>query len=204
MTESGGLVLGLIVEGHGEAAAAPVLIRRIALDNGFYSNLRFKTWRVGKSQILQSGELERTIEALTRQIGRRQPVLLLLDADDDCPVDLANELRARCEARHADVTVAVVAARREYEAWFLAAAKSIAGRGGLLPALDRPSEPESIGGAKEWLSSHMTTGQCYSPTRHQTVFSAAIDLTQARTARSFRKLEKEVARLIGWPVRHVD
>jgi hypothetical protein len=125
------VTLGLIVEGHGEVLAAPALIRHIARVAGFHAFIKCEVRRVPKSQLLQPGELERAVEALTRQIGRRHPLLVLLDADDDCPKDLADKLKARCHAKHADVTISIVIAKKEYEAWFLAAARSLAGQCGL-------------------------------------------------------------------------
>jgi hypothetical protein len=197
MAPAEGMTLGLIVEGHGEEQAAPTLIRHIARAFGFHASIRCEVRRVPKSRLVQPGELERAIEALTRQIGRSQSVLVLLDADDDCPKDLAGSLEARCRANHADVTVSIVIAKKEYEAWFLAAARSLAGQRGLLDHLDPPNDPESIQGAKEWLTARMPSDQSYSPTRHQSAYSDFLDLSEARTTRSFRKLEKELARLLG-------
>ena len=152
--------------------------------------------RVPKSQLLKPQELERAVEALTRQIGRYQPILVLIDADEDCPKELAANLRARCQAQHADVTISIVVAKKEYEAWFLAAANSLSGRRGLLEHLNPPSDPESVQGAKEWLTAHMPSDQSYSPTRHQAAYSDAMDLSEARMARSFGKFEKEVGGLL--------
>lgn len=191
------LTLGLIVEGQGEVEAVPTLIRHIARVSGFHMAIKCEARRVSKSQLLRPGELERAIEALRRQIGRDRQLLILLDADDDCPRDLADSLMARCHAGHSDLTVSVVIAKREYEAWFLAAAKSLAGQRGLSDQLDPPLDPESVGGAKEWLTARMPKGQSYSPTRHQSAYSELMDLSEARRARSFRKLEKEVSRLLG-------
>ena len=165
---------------------------------GFLESIKFEVRRVPKSQLVKPGELERAVEALTRQIGRRQPLLVLLDADDDCPKDLAGSLEARCRVNHADVTISIVIAKKEYEAWFLATARSLAGQRGLKEQLAPPTDPESIQGAKEWLTKHMPSDQSYSPTRHQSAYSSLMDLSEARTARSFRKFEKELARLLRW------
>jgi Domain of unknown function (DUF4276) len=198
MASEGGVTLGLIVEGHGEEQAAPTLIRRIARAFGFPVSIKCEVRRVSKSRLVQPGELERAIEALTRQIGRIQPLLVLLDADDDCPKHLAGSLDARCRVSHADMTISIVIAKKEYEAWFLAAARSLAGHRGLPEHLDAPIDPESIQGAKEWLTDRMPPDQSYSPTRHQSAYSDLMDLSQARASRSFRKLEKELAHLLGW------
>jgi hypothetical protein len=150
--------------------------------------------------LIQPGELERAVEALTRQIGRGRPLLVLLDADDDCPKDLAESLKTRCHITHSDVSISVVIALKEYEAWFLAAARSLAGQRGLPEHLEPPADPESLRGAKEWLTQRMPTGESYSPTRHQAAYSSLIDLAEARNARSFRKFEKELARLLRWEI----
>jgi hypothetical protein len=143
-----GVALGIIVEGHGEVQAAPALVRRIAHSLSFYTLITCHVRRITKSQLLQPGELEKAVEALTRQIGRNHPLLVLLDADQDCPKELANRLRARCHAAHADVAISIVIANKEYEEWFLAAAKSLAGQRGLAKQLERPTDPESIQGTK--------------------------------------------------------
>jgi hypothetical protein len=191
------VTLGLIVEGHGEEDATPVLIRHIARVHGCQTSIKCSVRRVPKSQLVKPRELERAVEALTRQIGRSQPILVLLDADKDCPKELAASLTARCRAEHADVTIAIVIAKKEYEAWFLAAASSLAGCRGLAKHLVPPSEPESVQGAKVWLTAHMPPDQSYSPTRHQSAYSDMMDLSEARLARSFRKFEKEVGVLLG-------
>ena len=149
MVSAEGVTLGLIVEGHGEGQAAPTLIRKIARAVNFHGSIKCAVRRVPKSQLVQPEELERAVEALTRQIGRGRPLLVLLDADDDCPKDLANNLKARCLISHADVTISIVIAKKEYEAWFLAAARSLAGQRGLAEQLDPPIDPESVQGAKE-------------------------------------------------------
>lgn len=196
MTSLKGLDLGIIVEGHGEVEATPVLIRRIAHSLSFYIPIACHVRRINKSQLLQPGELEKAVEALTRQIGRNHPLLILLDADRDCPSDLASRLRVRCHTAHADVTISIVIAHKEYEAWFLAAAKSLAGQCGLTGQIECPADPESIRGAKEWLTARMPPGVSYSPARHQAVYSGLMDLSEARQARSFRKLEKELGCLL--------
>jgi hypothetical protein len=188
--------LGLIVEGHGEVEAAPTLLRRLAFDINPTLALSFAVRRIPKSQLIRPGEIERVIEALLRQIGRRKPVLVLFDADDDCPKELAPGLVARCNAAHRDASVSIVVANREYEAWFLSAASSLSARGRLAAQTTAPNDPESIRGAKEWLRDRMGTGNTYSETRHQSAFSAVMDLSEARRARSFRKLEREVRRLL--------
>jgi Domain of unknown function (DUF4276) len=191
------VTLGLFVEGHGEEHGAPSLIRRIARASSFHGTIRCETRRIPKSKFVQPGELERAVEALSRKIGRGNPMLILLDADDDCPRSLADDLKARCRVGHPDLLISIVIAKKEYESWFLAAARSLSGKRGLAERVDPPDDPESIRGAKEWLTTHMPSDQSYSPTRHQAAYSELMDLSEARRERSFRKFEKEVGSLLG-------
>jgi Domain of unknown function (DUF4276) len=187
--------VGCIVEGHGDLLGLPILIRRLAQLHDPSLTVTFEFRRISRSQLLRPGELERLVEAITRQIGRSTPLLVLLDSDKDCPLVLAQGLLDRCKAAHADVPVSVVVAKCEYEAWFLAAADSLAGRGGLRVDVAAPQEPEEIRGAKEWLSARMISGARYSETRHQPLFSSLLEIDQARKSRSFRKLEREISRM---------
>jgi len=191
------LELGCIVEGHAEVLAVPILLSRLVRAIDPSRAIKTSIRRIQKSQLIRPGTLERAIEAITRQLGRSAPILVLLDADRDCPVALAKNLIERCRVEHGDVHIAVVVAKCEYEAWFLAGAVSLAGKCGLSGQLSAPEDPESIRGAKEWLSSNMASGSIYSETRHQPLFSKLVDLNQARSARSFIKLESEIKRILN-------
>jgi hypothetical protein len=189
--------IGIIVEGQGEVQAAPALIRRIAQNMFPTITICVKVRRIPKSKLVRPCELENAVNALSRQVGRESPILVLVDADDQCPVELGRDLSSRCQASHRDLKVSIVIAKREYEAWFLAASDSLVTSGHLQRSPDFSPHAESVSGAKEWLTKHMPSGQPYAPTRHQVVFSSIIDLNQARSARSFRKLEKEVLHMLS-------
>ncbi|MFF2217366.1 DUF4276 family protein [Streptomyces antibioticus] len=124
-------------------------------------------------------------------------VLALLDSDDDCPVELARTLHEHAQATHHNVPLVAVAAVREFEARFLAGAASLAGRAGLPHALQPPPRPESIRGAKEWLSRQMPPGATYQETAHQPSFAAQFDLDAARAAApSFDEFCRDVKFLV--------
>jgi hypothetical protein len=188
--------IGIIVEGHGEEQALPKLIRRILHQVEPAATVSAELRRIPKSKLIRPDELEKAVEALSRQIGRTNPIIVLADADDECPVELRDSLCNRCEIAHKDLNISIVIAQREYESWFIAAARSLIQKGYLTTSLMPLSNCESIGGAKEWLTKHMRSSGPYSPTRHQTLFSLVMDLEEARGARSFRKLEKEVRFLL--------
>jgi hypothetical protein len=188
-----------IVEGHGEVQAVPILVRRIAETThpGHVPEL-VKPIRVGRNRFLRGDELERTIELAARQAGPDGCILVLLDADTACPRELAEQIRDRAAAARPDRTIRVVLAKMEYEAWFLAAAESIAGQRGIRADTTAPDDPESIRDAKGWLSDRMPRGQSYSETLDQPALTALFDMAAARRrARSFDKMWRDVESALG-------
>ena len=185
-----------IVEGHGEVEAVPILLRRIAaavrpaVAVGVLSPIR-----IDRSKIVTPPELERAVELAARRAGADGRILILLDADDDCPARLAPELLQRARAARTDRAIRVVLAKTEYEAWFLAAAGSIAGQQDIA-ADAAPADPEAVRGAKEWLARRMPPGRKYRPTLHQAALTKLFDLDAARAAPSFDKLWRDVTALL--------
>lgn len=189
--------LACIVEGYGEVQAVPILLRRLvnALDPTLVLQVE-PPIRTPKSKLLQGGELERAVELAARKIGGIGAILILLDSDQDCPAELGPGLLERARAARSDVPISVVLAKHEFEAWFLAAAESLRGCRGLRNDLEIPAQPESVRGAKEWLTKHMTGSQHYVETLDQPALAANFDLAAARRADSFDKCWREVERLI--------
>ena len=76
----------------------------------------------------------------------------------------------------------------EFESWFLAGAESLRGRHGLANDLVPPQDPESIRGAKEWLSDRMESSRKYTEVLDQPALAALVDLEMARrkNQKSFR------------------
>lgn len=187
-----------IVEGRGDALAVPILLRRIAeqVAPGRALNA-LRPIRVQRNGILKNGQLEKTVELAARRSGSQGRILVLLDADDDCPKQLAEEMLGRAKAARQDRVIRVVLAKREYEAWFLAAARSVAGQRMIAKHAEPPSEPESVRGAKEWLSGRMPPGRAYSPTSDQPALTAIFDMQAARAAPSFDKLWRDAAALLA-------
>ena len=182
-----------IVEGHGEVEAVPILIRRIvaSVAPGVVVDLP-RPIRVKRNRLLRENELERTIELAARQASDNGRILILLDADDDCPAHLAPEILQRAVLARTDCRICVVLAKTEYEAWFLAAATSVAGRRGVRQDVTAPRDPEQIRDAKGWLSRQMTAGHSYRETLDQPALSAVFDLQSARRAPSFDKMWRDV------------
>lgn len=97
-------------------------------------------------------------------------------------------------SERADRRIAVVLAQREFEAWFVAASRSLAAAGKLPADTLAPPEPQSIADAKGWLTNAM--GRRYSATLDQPAFAAKFDLDAARSCPSFDKLAREVTAML--------
>ncbi|MEV7230069.1 DUF4276 family protein [Polymorphospora sp. NPDC051019] len=190
--------IATIVEGQGEVAAVPELVRRVVaeIDPGIWVNSP-PPFRIGRNSLIRPGGIERAVEALVERVGPAAGVLVLLDADDDCPAKLGPELVIRAKQARSDITVATVLANREFEAWFLAAAPSLSGLRGLGPNLQRPANLETIRDCKGWLSARRTDGRSYKPSADQTALAAKFDLRMAREhAPSFDKFWRDLHRLV--------
>ncbi len=191
--------IACIVEGAGEAEAVPELVRRIAhhLEPPVTVD-PVLSQRISRSRLAgKPPYLERAIEFAARRAGSGGAILLVLDADDDCPKTLAPSLLERARAVRGDMRVAVVLAKCEYEAWFLAAASSLRGQHGLAADLVPPAEPEAVRDAKGWLTRHMPIGAPYKETLHQLQLTRYFDLALARSAGSFDKLWRDIQVLVG-------
>lgn len=188
---------GYVIEGHGEVEAVPALTRRICFELfHFYAVSTARPVRVTKSTLVREGELERAIR-LARLTNEEGPVLVVVDGDDDCPAVLGPVLKARAHAIVSATGVSIVIPKHEFEAWFLAAAQSLGGKRGLRDGLQPPADPAGVRGAKQWLSRNMVSGGKYSPTVDQAALVAAMDLTVARSCKSFDRLCREIERLIA-------
>ena len=189
--------LACIVEGHGEVQAVPVLLRRLAsaLDPALALQVE-PPIRISKSKLLQAGELERAVELAARKVAGAGAILILLDSDEDCPALLGPSLLGRACAKRGDVPISVVLAKHEFEAWFLAAAESLRGCRGLRDDLEPPPQPETVQGAKEWLTARMTGNHHYVETLDQPALAARFDLAAARRADSFDKCWRALDYLI--------
>jgi hypothetical protein len=199
--------LACIVEGDGDDLAVPILLGRLA------AKMYPEAWininvvlRKPRSNIVRPSGIESFVEIAARKTDPDAAILVLIDADDDCPAHLGPELLRRAHATRPDraARLAVVLAKFEYEAWFLAAAASLGGNCGLPSDLQPPPDPEAVRGAKGWLRERMPRDRKYSERVDQPALSRVFDLQQARDgAQSFDKLWREARRLyellLGYP-----
>ncbi len=188
--------IGVIVEGHGEEAALPILLKRVAawIDPDVQLEV-IRPFRLSRGSFAKEEEFARAVEFVARKVGPGGPILIVLDSDSDPACQLGPALLARARSARGDRDIAVVLAVREYEAWFLAGARSLAGKRGLPHDLEPPPDPERGRSPKAWVDALMPGG--YSETLDQSALTAALDLAAARTADSFDKLVRDVGRLLG-------
>lgn len=183
------MIAAAIVEGHGECAAVPVLLRRLAAVRGTHVEVATPI-RLPRGRLLQEGALARAIQLAAKRVDAGGWILVLLDADDDCPAQLGPRLLAQAQSVDRRLRIAVILAVREFESWFLAAADSIAGSRGLSRSLAAPQSLEAIRDAKGWLTQHM--GRRYSPTVDQAALTAGMDIQCAmERSASFAKLVRD-------------
>jgi hypothetical protein len=105
-----------IVEGDGEVAALPLLLRRLATD------IRPQHWveapypiRVPRDKLLKPNQLERYFQLAAAQASGCG-VLIVLDAEDPvhgCPANLGPTIKARVSLVRHDVPTLVVIAKND-------------------------------------------------------------------------------------------
>jgi Domain of unknown function (DUF4276) len=196
------LTIAPVVEGHGEVCALPVPLRRIARELGVYEHeLKIcQPNRIPRSTLATPTGIVNAVEQAALRVTGSGGVLILFDADDDCPKDLVDKLLGpACDARK-DKNVGLVVANREFEAWFLAAAESLAGKCGLPDDFSWPGDPEAKRDAKGVLSKAMMQAaeHTYQPTVDQQKLAKAFDMAAARArSRSFDKFWRQVEALCG-------
>lgn len=196
-----------IVEGHGELECVRTLLGKIwktFIDHDSPEIMR--PVKKPRSLLVRRDDLRRFVgEAATLLASRSNPslpglVLILLDADDDCPAELGPRLHEWAKDVDTRFEVACVVANLEYETWFAAAAESLAAAGFLAarPGEPFPSDPEGQRMKKKWIEDRFRTdrgAKKYTPPVDQLPMTKAMDLNACHErSASFRKLCRELRR----------
>ncbi len=147
--------------------------------------------------MISGSHLESAVTLARRKLEQhdgRRAILIIGDADDDCPAQEAPKLLARATLAAKLIPVSVVFAKTEYETWFLGAVRSLRGDGQITDDASPPTDPEAIRGAKEFLERNcMAAGATYSPTVDQPALTSRFSLEEARhTCPSFDKLWRDL------------
>jgi hypothetical protein len=186
-----------IVEGYGDVAAVPVLLRRLCDEARVYQAEVNRPIRRNRSELVQESPLRKSV-----QLALLQPncgaILIVFDGDDDCPRELAPTIQMWARQESQAVPCEVVIAYREYEAWFLAAVDSLRGRHGLRGDAAFPGDPEGPRDAKGRLEGLMRPGWSYSETADQAPLTAEFDMVAAYArSRSFRRMTSAFGGLLS-------
>lgn len=192
------VTIASVVEGDGEVRALPKILHRVAAECGIAGLLTPNPMRVPRGKLLCAGEIERAVAAMAVRVPGPGGVLVLLDADDDCPAELGPQLLDRARKARPDKLVAVVLANREFEAWYLAAAPSLAGEHGFSEDFLAPADPEVPRDCKGLLTRARAAGHSYKETVDQAALASVFDLEMARAGSpSFAKFCRDVGVLLG-------
>jgi hypothetical protein len=184
-----------IVEGHGDERSIRELLNRIFFDMmGATSMQVVRPIRRPKSSLLKAGGVERAVEFAANKLrpmdAGAKAVLVLIDADDSCPAELARSILARSHPVAGGIHVFCVLPNPEFETWFAA---GVNGCHEYLGVLIPPVDPEGARVGKGWVEKHYQGGK-YSETLDQPRLTHCFDLVQARQrSRSFAKLCSDMA-----------
>ncbi len=196
--------IACVVEGHGDVAAVPVLLRRLAEEEERYDIMFPRPVRCPKTKFIRGvdieyEELERAIAFATKKLPSADEgaVLILIDADEACPADVGPRILGVAQKIRPDVQFGVVLAKQEFEAWFAASIESLKAQGRFPEDAQSHPSPEDLSDAKGYLRTQLGPGGFYSETVDQPSFAALFDLTEAESCRSFRKLRDDVRNLLS-------
>jgi hypothetical protein len=188
-----------IVEGHGDAKAVPILLRRFAQEQFYNHQITiFAGHRIAKGRMLSTTDrsLENAVEFGARKLATVDgpgAILILLDADSDCPAQIGVDLLRRARTARNDVFSSVVVAKAEYEAWLVASAHALRGKCNVRATANPPPNPEEIVDAKGYIERNLLEpGRYYSEVVDQPRMTAQFDFREAAMCPSFRKLQRDL------------
>jgi len=190
------VILQPIVEGHGEVHAVPTLLHRVCSALGAPAVVVKPPIRMHRSQLVIKNGLEGSIRMarLRRDLGG---IVVILDADDDCPKEAAPRLSGWAKAAAAPIACEVVLANREFEAWFLGGLEGLRRARWIRPDAVLPADPESVRDAKGAFDGLLDLGRTYLPTVDQKRLAGLFDLERAADrCRSFRRLKSALRSIL--------
>jgi hypothetical protein len=188
-----------IVESKFDGESLGILIRRVWERTPEMPLPKVTPHVIPRGRIVHEEYFKRGVELAARAAGPSGAVLVIFDADDDCPAELGPRLRGWAVEARGDFTVGIALAKYELESWLIAGAESLRGAGGLANELEGPDQPEAIRDAKGWLT-RARSGGPYSPPVDQAGLMVRLDLDLARSrSDSLDKCLREIHRILGHP-----
>jgi len=153
-----------------------------------------------RSELVRENGLKRAVELAMGKLAALsvsdEPgmILVLVDADEDLPCQLAPSLLEFSSKVDARADIACVIANVEYETWFVAAAESLEEYLDLPSGEVVPENPEGLRLGKAWIAQRFR-GIRYSETQDQPRMTARMSLALCRRrSPSFDKLCREFER----------
>ena len=186
-----------VVEGDGDLAAVPELMRRILQDCGQFDVQVCRAHRRGDLPKV----LGRFDDYFRTALLEGAPILWVMDCDCTTCNDQARDLQQLKQlAQNIDANAAVefVFMVQEFETLFLADHETTRSVFSDIPSeFVFPPNPELIRDAKGLLSKARPKGSAYKPTQHQARLSAQLNLNRLRQrSASFQHFEAAVHRLL--------
>jgi Domain of unknown function (DUF4276) len=201
------LFIGSIVEGETETQCVPAILKRIWYELLAQTEVvvPLPPARQSRDQLVNDAydTLAANILKVSMQLQKklkdksndRGVILILLDAEDDCPATLGPRLLVRASSARSDAKIACVLAKRSLENWIVAGAASLQGVNGLLAAAPIPEHAEEQSGVA-WLKKQLATSdrsRSYSKVTDAKIFFRDINLAECRlNSPSFDKLCREL------------
>jgi hypothetical protein len=197
-----------IVEGDGEVACVRILLQRTweMLDGEFIQIV--PPFRGGRGRLVKKDILQKAVRAASLKLneipasGDPALILILIDADEDCPGKLGPKLLEYAQEMDSVDDVACVLANVEFETWFAAAAESLSTYLDLT-SFSASESPEVARQGKAWVERRFRKTKQrskYSETRDQPAMTSAMDLALCRRrAASFDKLCRELEQRLRRP-----
>ncbi len=177
----------VLVEGHGEVAAAGNLVARLSQDLGV--SLHWATPIRWKNLHKREGLIKGA--ELIRRYRDVDALLVLRDEDDGCPQDLGPAMADWLRTLGLPFPAALVLLKPEYEVLFLpcigfmtdrAIGQGASARLGLMEGTSWHGDWERKRDVKGWLGDHYPEGRRYRATTDQLPLTRMIDLPTLRNA----------------------
>jgi hypothetical protein len=183
-------------EGDSDCDSLPTLLTRVAEFLGEEPPILQEPIRFRRNRVLKD-ELSRLLGLARKKLRTPGGVLIVLDADEDCPAELGPSILLRASELSSDMPVAAVVAKRMFESWVIAGAEGLISEGEV-NSKEVPPDPESVRSPKQWLSARIKRDDGYGEMADLKRLTGCFSIEHAhRRSPSFRKLCKEVARLLG-------
>jgi hypothetical protein len=183
------LIIQILVEGEGDEWAVPELLRRLQWESGFFTMAFDHPIRRKRSDFINEQSFRHAVRLARKKERGCDGLLVLFDADKDCPKDLSPRLQEWCRIEAPEIPSEIVIPNHEYEAWFLGSLESLRGKRSIRQDAASYPDPESRRGAKERLRAKMIRGAKYVERADQPALTALFDLAAAhRSCRSFRRM----------------